>query len=481
MKLAVVIRTLGVLVLLFTATLLPALLVSLIERDGQSPQFLITIAVGVVIGLALYLPFVRTAPAIRTRDGFLIVALTWSAMSLLGSLPFMLILDMGFVDSVFESTSGFTTTGATVMLGIDQLPPSILFYRQEIQWLGGIGVVVAAVALLPMMRIGGMQLFKAETPGPMKDEKLTPRIAHTARALWNLYFWLTIACALCFWLAGMSLFDAVAHSLTTLSTGGYSTHDASIAYFDSPAIEGVAILFMLIGGTSFNIHFLAWTRRNPAEYWRDAQVRALLITVMVLIYTIAGVLYATGARAHLDEAVRHSAFEVVSVITTTGFGIDDFSLWPLALPVILILSSFVGGCAGSTSGGMKAIRFIIVIKQASNHVLRLIHPQMVRPLKVSDRVVSDSVAEGIWGFFVVYVMTFLLFMVLLMMDGFDQVSAFGAVAACLNNLGPGLGSVAANFADVSDVSKLLLAFAMLLGRLEIFTFLVLVTPSFWRH
>jgi trk system potassium uptake protein len=481
MQFAVVIRTLGVLVLLFCGSLLPPLLVSLIYQDQESGDFLVTIAVGVITGIALYMPLSRADLTIRNRDGFFIVALTWAAMSLLGSLPFMFGLDMGFADAYFESASGFTTTGATVITHIDGVAPSILFYRQETQWLGGIGVVVAAVALLPMLGIGGMQLYKAETPGPMKDEKLTPRITHAARWLYTLYLWFTLACALCFWLAGMEPFDAIAHALTTLSTGGYSTHDASIAYFDSPAIEGVAILFMLIGGISFNIHFLAWSRRNLGEYWRDAQVRTFLIIVILMICAISIVVFVTGTRGTIEEALRISAFEVVSVITTTGFVVDDFSLWPLALPVILIFSSFVGSCAGSTSGGMKVIRFMIVVKQASVHVQRLIHPQMVKPLKINDRVISEPVIEAIWAFFVLYVMTFAIFMVLLMMEGFDQVSAFGAVAACINNLGPGLGTVAANFADVSDEGKLLLAFAMLLGRLEIFTFLVLVTPSFWRR
>jgi len=481
MQLAVVIRTLGILVLLFSASLLPPLLVSLIYHDGESGDFLIAIAIGVFVGFALYMPFSRTDLAIRNRDGFLIVALTWGAMSLLGCLPFIFGLHMGFADAYFESTSGFTTTGATVISHIDGLAQSILFYRQEIQWLGGIGVVVAAVALLPMLRIGGMQLYKAETPGPMKDEKLTPRIAHAARSLYVIYLWLTLVCALCFWLAGMDPFDAVSHALSTLSTGGYSTHDASIAYFDSPRIEEVAILFMLIGGVSFNTHFLAWSRRNPGEYGRDSQVRAYLTIVVAMILVISAVLYLTGTRGTVDEALRTSAFEVVSVITTTGFAIDDFSLWPLALPVILIFSSFVGSCAGSTSGGMKVIRFMVVAKQASIHVQRLIHPQMVKSLKINERIVSEQAIESIWAFFVLYVMTFSIFMVLLMMDGFDQVTAFGAVAACINNLGPGLGAVADHFNTVSNEGKLLLAFAMLLGRLEIFTFLVLVTPSFWRR
>ena len=401
-------------------------------------------------------------------------------MSALGAVPFMLALDMSFADAFFESASGYTTTGSTVLVGLDSLAPSVLFYRQEIQWLGGIGVIVLAIALLPMLGIGGMQLYKAETPGPFKDEKLTPRITRTARSVCVVYIIVTAVCALCFWLGGMSVFDAVAHSFSTLSTGGYSTHDASLSYYDSPVIEAIAVVFMLVGGISFNVHFLAWRGLQLKRYVHDTQVRAFLLTVLGLVVVVALMLEGTGTSG-VVQSIRYAVFEVVSIITTTGFGIADFSLWPLALPVVLIFAGFVGGCAGSTAGGIKVIRFVVLGKQAGVHVHKLIHPQAVRRLKVDGQIVPDTVIESIAGFFAVYVAVFAVFMLLVMLDGMDQVTAFGAVATCINNVGPGLGDVANNFVGVSAQSKIVLAFAMLLGRLEIFTFLVLVTPAFWRR
>lgn len=481
MQLGVVLRTLGVLCLLFSTTLVPPILVSLAYSDGEIGHFSASFATALVSGLALWWPLSRKPQRIRNRDGFGIVALMWVVMSLLGALPFMLGLDMSFVDALFESTSGFTTTGSTVITGLDALPRSILLYRTEIQWLGGIGVIVFAVALMPMLGVGGMQLYKAETPGPVKDERMTPRIAGTARTLCVVYVLATVACAVSYWLAGMSPFDAIAHSFSTLSTGGYSTHDASLGYFDSAPIEIVAIVFMLVGGISFNAHFVAWHRFNLKHYVTNAQVRAFLIIVGSLGIFCGWVLYREHLYDHPLEALRYGLFETASVITTTGYGIDDFSMWPLALPVLLIFSSFVGGCASSTAGGIKVIRMMIVGKQAAVHVERLIHPQAMKRVLIDGRVLPDSVIEGVWGFFAVYVTVFAILMVLLMMDGMDQVTAFGAIATAINNLGPGLGGVALDFTHVDAEGKLLCSFAMLLGRLEIFTFLVLLTPEFWRR
>lgn len=480
MQIAVVIQTLGVLLVLFSTTLLPPIAVSWLYSDGELAHLSLTFAAALAAGAALWLPLRKRPYTIRNRDGFLIVSLMWFSMSLFGTLPFLLGLDLSFVDALFESTSGYTTTGSTVIVGLDDLAPSILFYRQEIQWLGGIGVIVLAVALLPMLGIGGMQLYRAETPGPIKDERLTPRIAKTARTLCVLYAWMTAVCAGCYWLAGMGVFDAVAHSLSTLSTGGYSTHDASFAYFESPAIEAIAIGFMLLGAISFSTHFIAWRTWRPGTYLRNTETRVFLGIVAVLIAFISVTLYQTEAVPTMTAALRAAAFEVASVITSTGFGIADFSLWPLALPPLLIFASIMGGCAGSTSGGIKVVRFIVVARQGMAQVRQLIHPRAVLPIKLDGRVVPDSVITSVWGFFAMYVAVYAVTMALLMMDGMDQITAFGAVAACLNNLGPGLGDVAANFAGVSAPSKVLLVFTMLFGRLEIFTCLVLLTPSFWR-
>jgi trk system potassium uptake protein TrkH len=481
MQLTVIVRTLGALFLFFSTTLLLPIGASWFLGDGELGHFLAVFAAALAIGAALWFPLARSPSVIRKRDGFVIVALMWTAMSVIGSVPLILALDIGLVDALFESASGFTTTGSTVIVGLDDLPPSLLLYRQEMQWLGGIGVVVLAIALLPTLGIGGMQLYKAEMPGPFKDERMSPRIARTAKSLCIVYAVLTIICAVSFWFAGMTPFDALAHSLSTISTGGYSTHDASFAYFDSAAIEVVAIVFMLIGGISFGLHFLAWQTLRFNTYLHDSQVRAFVSIVTALIALVAAVLYLTGDQETPLGALRYAAFEVVAVITSTGFGIADFSLWPLALPVLLIFSSFVGGCAGSSAGGIKVIRFVIFAKQSGVHIQKLIHPQALRPIRVDGRVVPPAVIEGIWGFFMIYIAVFAVLMILLMLGGMDQVTAFGAVATCLNNLGPGLGDVAGNFVAVSDTGKLLLIAAMLLGRLEIFTFLVLITPAFWRR
>jgi trk system potassium uptake protein TrkH len=481
MRLTVIIRTLGVLFLLFSTTLLPPMGISLYYGDGELRHFSITFAIAFAAGLLLWLPFRRDSHAIRSRDGFLIVALMWSAMSLLGAVPFMLALGLSFPDAFFESVSGFTTTGATVLVGLDGMSRSILFYRQEIQWLGGIGVIVLAVALLPMLGIGGMQLYKAETAGPLKHERFTPRLARTARSLCVVYILLTAACAASLWVAGMSLFDAIAHSFSTVATAGYSTHDASIAFFDSVPIEIVLTVFMLIGGISFNEHFIAWRTLQLQRYGRDTQTRAFLLLVGLLIVATTALLLVTRTYESLADGLRYAAFEVVTVFTTTGFGIADFSQWPLALPVLLIVAGLIGGCAGSSSGGIKVIRIVVLFKQVGIHIHRLVHPQAIRRMKVDGQPLSDSVVEAVGGFFAVYVVVFFIFMALAMMDGMDQVTAFGAVAATISNLGPGLGTVAVTFADVSEHGKIMFAIAMLFGRLEIYTFLVLLTPAFWRR
>jgi trk system potassium uptake protein TrkH len=331
-----------------------------------------------------------------------------------------------------------------------------------------------------MLGIGGMQLYRAETPGPVKDERLTPRIKHTARTVAVVYAGMTAVCAACYWLAGMSAFDAVGHAFSTLSTGGYSTHDASIAFFASPAIETVAIVFMLAGGISFNVHFVVWGSMKFSTYFRSDETRAFLFLSLAIAIFCTVVLVRSGSETNVLQAWRLAAFEVTSVITSTGFGIADFSLWPFALPVILIFASIMGGCAGSTSGGVKVIRFLILARQAAVYIEKLIHPRLVRPVRVDGRVVPPAVVDGVWAFFTVYMVVYGLIMLVLMMNGLDQVTAFGAVAATLNNMGPGLGEVAANFAGVDAASKIVLSLAMVLGRLEIFTLLVLLSPSIWR-
>jgi len=480
-RFTIVLRTLGLLLLAFGATLVLPMAISLLYGDGEFQHFAAACAVGVVAGLVLWLPFRRRAVVLRSRDGFVIVALVWAVMGLLGAVPFMLTLRLDFPAAFFESVAGYTTTGSTTLVGLDVLPPSILLYRQLIQWLGGLGVIVLAVALLPMLGVGGMQLYKGDTPGPFKDERITPRVTRSARSLCFVYVVLTLVCAAAFWFSGMSLFDAVGHSFSTLSTGGSSTHDDNIGYFNSVPIEFVTIVFSLIGSISFNEHFLALRTLQLQRYQRDTQTRVFLAVVAVLTIVTTVVLYVQGTYPSLPAALRHGLFASVASVSSSGFTIADYALWPLALPALLVFSMFVGGCAGSSAGGMKVIRYVVLFKQVGVHIHRLIHPQAIRRMKLDGQPVPDSVVEAIGGFFAVYVVVFVIFMVLAMMDGMDQVTAFGAVATSINNAGPGLGSVAMTFADVSPQGKIMFAIAMLFGRLEIFTFLVLLTPAFWKR
>lgn len=481
MRLRLIRKLLGLFLLLYSCTLLPPILIALLRADGELLHFVYSLAVTVSTGLFFWWPVRQLEVDLKKRDGFVVVAMFWVVLGLLGALPFLFGVHLSLTDAFFEAISAFSTTGATVMTGLDHMAPSILFYRQQLQWFGGMGVVVLAVAILPMLGIGGMQLYRAETPGPFKEEKISPRITQCARSFWLIYAGLTLICGFAYWLAGMSLFDAVAHSLSTISTGGFSTHDASLAYFRSPAIEAIAILFMVLGGINFSVHFLALVAGRPMAYLTDLEVRTYLIVLLVVSLLIALTLYLSHYHADMPSSLRYGLFQTVSMMTSTGFVTEDFSHWPDFIPLLLFFVGFIGGCAGSTAGGMKVIRLIIIFKQSGLNILQLIHPHMVRPLKLSGRVVPAQVTDAVWGYFALYVATFVVIMLLLMADGMDQVTAFSAVATSMNNLGPGLGDVSANFQQVSAEGKWLLAFAMLLGRLEIFTVLVLLTPDFWRR
>jgi len=484
MQLLVILRILGILLMVFSSTMLPPMLVSVIYNDGALVPFVHAFVVTLITGIICWLPVKSYQRELRLRDGFLVVVLFWGVLGLFGSLPLALSeqLQMSVMDAIFESVSGLTTTGATVLTGIDQLPKAILFYRQQLQWLGGMGIIVLAVAIMPMLGIGGMQLYRAETPGPVKDNKLTPRITETAKALWFIYLNLTIACALAYWLAGMDLFDAIAHSFSTIAIGGYSTHDASMGYFiEKPQIEIVAIFFMFLSGINFTLHFTAWRHRSIAGYLLDAEFKAYATILLIVGIISTTYLYYEGVFESAQQTLITSLFQTVSIGTTTGFTTHQYHLWPGFLPVLLLFTSFVGACAGSTGGGMKVIRLVMLLKQGRREIMRLIHPNAVIPIKLGNKPVSNQILDAVWGFFAAYVALFSLMLLLLLFDGLDQVTAFSAVAACMNNLGPGLGEVGANYAGISDFAKGVLGFAMLLGRLEIFSLLVLLTPAFWRR
>ncbi|MGP9796439.1 TrkH family potassium uptake protein [Halomonas sp. 86] len=482
MSLRVILRILGLLLMLFSLTMLPPILISLWFRDGVWYAFMIGIAITVITGLTLYLPNRRAHKELRIRDGFLIAAMFWTVLALFGSLPLMLFGDtsLSITDAVFESFSGLTTTGATVITGIDFLPKSILYYRQQLQWLGGMGIVVLAVAILPTLGVGGMALYRTEIPGPLKDSKLTPRITETAKALWYIYATLTMACMVAYMLAGMDWFDAIGHSFSTVAIGGFSTHDASIGYFNSAAIELICAAFILISAFSFSLHFIAWREKRLLHYFQDPEARFLMLFLAGLVTITAITLWLTHTYDTLS-GLRYALFEVVSVATTAGFSVADFSAWPGAIPFLLFIAAFVGGCSGSTAGGMKVIRIILILKQGMREVMRLIHPNAVIAVKVGKVSVPDSIAQAVWGFFSAYVMLFFLMLMGVMATGVDQVTAWSTVGSALNNLGPALGEASGNYGELPDLAKWILVLAMLLGRLEIFTVLVLFTPAFWRR
>ena len=468
--------------MLFSLTLLPSIIVSMIYADGQVVPFRNAMGLLFALGLVIWFPTRSHRSDLRVRDGFLITVLFWVLLGISGAAPFYFneTIDMSFTDSAFESISGLTTTGATVLTNIDELPESVRWYRQQLQWFGGMGIIVLAVAILPMLGVGGMQLYRAETPGPVKDNKLTPRITETAKALWYIYLTMTIVCAFAYYFAGMSVFDAIGHSFATIAIGGFSTHDASIGYFDNPAIELICIFFMFASSINFALHFFAWRERSIAVYLRDAEFIFYFKLLSLVSLVTIGILLWTDTYS-FGKGVVHGLFQVVSVATTTGFGVADFAHWPLILPFLLFVVAFIGGCAGSTAGGMKVMRVLLVYKQGAREIKRLVHPSAVFRVKLGKRPVSDRILEAVWGFIAVYILSFIVMQMILLATGLDLVTAWSAVGAAINNLGPGLGDVAFHYGDINSVAKWTLCVGMLLGRLEVFTLLILFTPAFWRR
>ena len=485
MHLAIIFQLTGILLILFSFTFLTPILVALLYNETTAPEFATAFFITAVSGLVLWIPFSRSPRELRGGDGFLVTALFYLGLGLFGAIPLYLNTEagLGFSDAAFESMSGLTTTGATLMIGLDSLPKSILFYRQQLQWLGGIGIIVLAVAIFPLIGIGGMQLYQTESPGPNKENKLTPRITETARALWLIYVSLTAICAFAYWLAGMDIFDAICHSFSTIAIGGFSTHDLSLGYFDTALVELVAVFFMIVAGINFGLHFFVWQRKNPIYYFRDSETKAYLLSIIIGAALVCGLLLndnkiVTG----IVPVLREGIFQTVSMATTTGFSTSNFSEWPSGLPFILLLSAFVGGCAGSTAGGVKVVRVLLLFLQGLREVKRLVHPSGMFPLKLGGSPVTRRISESVWSFLSAYLIIFLFMVILLLViSDLDFITSFSAIGACLNNLGPGLGEVASNYSGLEDEVKWVLMFAMLLGRLEIFTLLVLLTPGYWRR
>ena len=482
MKFPYTTRILGTLLMLFSfAQIFPGFLAYFFEERDFVYNFIVTGFVTFLIGCFLFFLASEKNGDLRTKDGFIITIFFWTVLGFFGSIPFYLaeLEGVSYIDSLFESISGLTTTGATVLVGLDDMPKSLLFYRQLLQWLGGMGIIVLAVAVLPLLGVGGMQLYKAETPGPLKDSKLTPRITETAKALWFVYLSMTISCSVLYKYFGMSWFDAVCHAFSTISIGGFSTHDDSFAFFSNSGLRWTAIIFMVISGINFALHYLAWTKKRLFHYFYDSEVKLYLS----LLTSTALITYLTlyFSENIYDEMLVDSVFQAVSIGTTTGFLTSNYSNWPLFVPIMLLIAAFIGACAGSTGGGIKVIRALILIRQGSSEITKLIHPNAVVTIKFGRKSLDPRVSESVWGFFAVYVATFLIILMFLLSQSNDFLTAFSAVGATLNNLGPGLGAVSENYKEITDGSKLALCIAMLLGRLEIFTLLLLFTPAFWRN
>lgn len=480
MNLILTLRILGALLLFLAATLLAPLPFSFYYADGVWSTFVLSALICVIVGGILFF-LCKSPKELSLREGFAVVTFGWTVFAVFGALPYLI---SGAIpsplDAVFETMSGFTTTGSTILQDIEGMPQSLLFWRSLTHWLGGMGIIVLSLAILPMLGVGGMQLFKAEVPGPTAD-RLKPRIQDTAKMLWGVYFLLTMIETAMLMFGGMSLFDALCHSFATLATGGFSTKNASIAAFNSSYIDTVITLFMILAGINFALHFQV-LRGRAGDFFRSEELRVYLGVILVATLIVMTFNWSSETYLYFGENIRFSIFQVSSIMTTTGFGTADFELWPVVAQYILVLLMFVGGCAGSTGGGMKVARILLLFKHAQVQVFRLIHPRAVRLVKLGNRPVDKEVLQAILGFFALFIGVFVVGSLLVAASGMDLVSAGGAVIACLANIGPGLGSVGPvdNFAHVPAFGKSVLIVCMLMGRLELFTVLVLFFPSFWR-
>ena len=476
MNQAKVLNFFGLLLVMFGVSFVIPLLVAVFYGESLVGVFGISMFMLVAIGFLSWFFTKNNKQELSLSDGFVITVLFWVVLSITGSIPFIL-FGFSVVDSFFESMSGITTTGATVFAGLDDLPRSLLIYRQLLQWLGGMGLIVLAIAVMPLLGIGGGQLFKTQTPGPMSEQRLTPRITSTARALWSIYLVLTVLCVFTYRFAGMSYFDAVSHAFSTVSIGGFSTHDLSIGYFDSFSIEIACVVFMLLSAMSFAVHYSAIYRKQLLKYFYDPELR-FFISFLIVVFSFVCLSLISN---NVENPIRSGLFQTVSILTTTGFLTEEYSSWPTYVSFMLLVGAFMGACSGSVGGGIKSWRILIMLKHAYKQIFKIIHPDSINTIKLGKKVVDSNVSEAVWGFFSIYIISFMVLFLLVLATGLDFISAFSAVGACLNNLGPGLGEVASNYTDVPSSTKLILCFAMILGRLEIFTFLVVLMPAFWRR
>jgi len=482
MQFKTIFRLLGLLLMLFSPSMLTPLFISLIFKETVCSPFLISFFITMFAGLGFWFIFRKSKNELKIRDGFLLVVLFWFVICIFASIPLILTIETlpSITDAIFEAVSGITTTGASVIQELDSLPKSILFYRQQLEFVGGIGIVILAVAILPMLGVGGMQLFQAETPGPMKNNKLTPRITQTAKAIWSIYLLLTVLCAISYYIAGMGWFDAICESFGTVSTGGFSLYDENIGYYNSQSIQIVASIFMFLGGTNFALHFVAINKRSLAGYRADEEFRFYLSLILIfgIVFTCALV------RSHPSEfnfsTIVKSFFTAISLLTTTGLEIDTFEKLQSFTPVLGMLLMIVGGCAASTSGGIKVLRVLLVYKQSKREIVKILHPQAIIPLKLSKKTVSDSTIQSVWGFVSVFIGLYLIFSIIFMVLGHGMQESFAVVSATITNSGFYLSNLKIGFTEYDNLCKWILIFVMLLGRLEIFSIIILFTKDYWR-
>ena len=482
-----VLRVLGILVMIFASSLALPTAVSWWMRDGIWFVYPLSMAATAFAGGWLWWSFRVFRRELQPRHGVMLVSLVWLLLPLFAALPLMLAghfigRPLSFTHAYFEAVSGLTTTGSTVMSGLDTLPVSVNIWRTFLQWLGGMGILILAVAVLPLLGVGGSQLFKAEAAGPVKDAKLTPRMTGTAKGLWGVYALFSVACALAYWLGGMAPLDAVMHMFTTVSLGGLSPYDASFGHFQSPLLEAIAVVFMLVASCNFALYFVAFRKGDWRGFWRDPELRATLGTLIVGGLVVSLLLWAKGVYEPLT-ALRHGMFNVVSLATTTGYATVDYLGWPVFAPVLMLLLSGVATSAGSTGCGIKMVRMLILVKQARREMTRLVHPRAVQPVRLGDAVVDNRVIFSVLAFMLVYGATVIGLSMVLLLTDLDPVTAFSAVLASVNCAGPGLGAVgpASNFAVLTDFQVWVCTLAMLLGRLEILSFMAVLTPAFWRR
>ncbi len=475
-----ILRLLGLFLMVFSFSMLTPLFVGMIFLSKESGPFYYSFSLTFNVGLFLWIIFRNHQNEIKMYDGFLIVVLFWVVSCSFAAIPFCLSAggNLSLVDGLFEAVSGLTTTGASILENVDSLSYPVKYYRQQLHFVGGMGIIVLAVAILPILGVGGMQLYRAEMPGPIKENKLTPRITETAKSFWYIYVGMNITCITLFWFAGMSFLDAIGEGFSTVATGGFSMHANSFAYYNNTWIECIAMFFMILSATNYGLHFLAISQNSIKYYWQDHEFQQYILWLLIFIFIVV---WGMEQYSTADISLIKKLFAVVSLATTTGFVSEPFANWPVFIPIVIMLGAIVGGCSGSTCGGLKTIRLMLLRKQVQRELHRLLHPQAVVRLKIGESVLPYYVVHAIWGYVAAFIGFFTILLIILMSQEINLVTAFGAAVAAMANAGAGIGDVAVNYYELTGISKCFMMLAMIAGRLEIFTLMILFTPMFWKN